>query len=87
MKAKDLALRFKEEPTLEMAKKIAFDMVMETKELADMRGVKSNSGIAAVLKQQNEKWQALTRLCPELNPNGFKSAIHQLVPVSAELLP
>jgi hypothetical protein len=39
------------------------------------------------LRELDDKWRAFTKLCPEVNPNGFKIALHVLVPLAKEIFP
>lgn len=81
MKAKDLALQYKSgEKTVT---EIFQMLVKETRELAH----KSDSALAAILRETEDKWKAFTRLCPDVDPNGFKRVLHTVIPSSKELLP
>jgi len=49
--------------------------------------VRSNHAMAAVIREMDDKWRAFARLCPSVAPDGFRTAIHRLVPVSKEVFP
>jgi len=87
MKAKEMAERFNASPTDDTLIKIAVDCVKETKVIAEARGVRSNHAMAAVIREMDDKWRAFARLCPSVAPDGFRTAIHRLVPVSKEVFP
>lgn len=57
-KATEYAAIFDADPTIETARKIAFNFLMEIKELADARKVKTDAGIVAIFREQDRKWQS-----------------------------
>ena len=86
MKAKEMAATFKADPTAKTASDLVYKVIIETKHLAEKRRISSDSALAAILKEADDKWRAFARQCPEINPDGFKMAIHQAVPTSKALL-
>ena len=86
MKAKEMAATFKADPTAKTASGLVYKVIMETKELAEKRKISSDSALAVILKEADDKWRAFARLCPEIHPDGFKLAIHKSVPASKVLL-
>jgi hypothetical protein len=87
MKAKEMEARFKANPVAQTCAGMCFEMIMETKALALKRGIQSNSALAAILREADDKWRAFARRCPEVNPGGFKAAVHKLLPSAVTLLP
>jgi hypothetical protein len=87
MKAKDMAARYNAAPTIDTLLSIIHDCIKETKTIADARRVKSNSGMAAVLREVDDKYRAFARQCSDVNPDGFKLSVHKVSPASKLLLP
>lgn len=88
MKAKELAARFREDHTEECIRKIVYDLIIETKELARQRGVKTDSAMKSVIREIDDKWKSFASMFPgELQPGGFKAVLHQVIPSSKELYP
>jgi UPF0288 family protein (methanogenesis marker protein 3) len=87
MKAKEMAEIYKKKPTVDTLARLAHDMVMESKTIAEQRHIKSDSALNSILRELDDKWRAFTKLCPEVNPNGFKIALHVLVPLAKEIFP
>ena len=74
-KATEYAAIFDADPTIETVRKIAFDFLMETKELADARKVKTDDGVLAVFREQDRKWQAFAGKAgggDAVRRNGFR---------------
>lgn len=85
MKAKELADQYKRgRMTLQ---EVCHNMIVETKTLAENRGVKTDAGLAAIIREMDDKWRAFARKVDGTNPDGFKLALHAVVPVSKELFP
>jgi len=80
MKAKELAARYKENPTQETVAHMAYDMVMEIKALHDARHSRSDASMMAVLREQNDKWKAVCRLCPGISVDAFRIVFHSMIP-------
>ena len=80
MKAKDYIEKYREQLNsgdIDAIKKSVVDMYIEfseeTAQIAEARGVKRNSALVAVLKEQNNKWNAVARAFPKIiAPDGFK---------------
>lgn len=90
MKAKDMVARYCATPEAEKLDtliSIIHDCIKETKTIADARGVKSNSGLTAVLREIDDKYRAFARQCDGVNPDGFKISLHKVIPLSSVLLP
>jgi hypothetical protein len=87
MKAKEMAAKFQANPIPETAAELLHACIMESKALVDQRKVKTDAGLLAVFRELDDKWKAFARLCPEVNPGGFKLALHRVIPVSKELWP
>lgn len=87
MKAKDYHARYLANKTEDELIDIATAMVLETKEIALKRSIKSDSAMAAILREQDDKWKAFVRLNPGINPSFFKIVLHKLIPVAVHLLP
>jgi hypothetical protein len=87
MKAADMAARYKAEPTTQTLGTLAEEAVMATKTMAEQRKISTDSALASILREQDEKWRAFARRCPDVNPEGFKIILHKLIPTSKHLLP
>jgi hypothetical protein len=90
MRAKEMAAKFKAEPTVDTLKNLIEVMVFEAKTMIDSRGVKTDSGLLAILKEQNQKYRAfINRVGPPhaatINPDGFKLSMHALIPITKQL--
>jgi len=75
MKAKALAQIYKESPSQKTLSKIILHMESEVTELINVRQIDSQEGMRQLNRQQEDKWQAFCRLCPEVNP-GLWSISH-----------
>ena len=70
----------------EQLTKLMVAFVREMKEIITERGVKTDRGAVAVIKEQNEKWNALCALFernlgrPVLKRNGFAAYIKTEIP-------
>ena len=82
MKAKEYAERYKANPTDKELMRVAFDLLMETKELAEQRHVSTNAGLFGVIDEIANKWRAFVRLVndPNLRTDGFELLIKQRFP-------
>jgi len=80
MKAKDYAQRFKDDPTDETLMEIAHDSFREVKEIGEMRHVQYDIGFLSILDEQDRKWRAFARMCPEINPLGFRTLVFKQFP-------
>lgn len=71
----------------EAINKLFMAFLHETKEIIAMRNVKTDKGAVAVIKEQNQKWNALCSIfekrsggmCP-LRHNGFMNAMKNEIP-------
>ena len=80
MKAKEYIAKYKEslesddyDSVKAAATKLVIEFSDEASELLKTRGVKRNSALVAVLKEQNDKWNAVARAFPDvLARDGFK---------------
>lgn len=76
----------------EIAKEIVIKMCDEAVELALTRHVKTDDGFMAILKEVNQKWNALIRVCEKkegfsyLRKDGFLLLVEDLVPACKRLL-
>jgi hypothetical protein len=87
MKAKDMAATFQANPDIETARKLIAACILETKTLAEARKIRSDSALRAIIQEVDDKWRAFARLCPEIQPDGFKKALHLNIPTSKEIFP
>ena len=88
-KATEYAAIFDADPTIETALKIAFDFVMETIELADMRKVNTDDGMIAIFREQDRKWQSFAGKAGGGNAvrrNGFRVLTTIELPFMADAL-
>ncbi len=77
-KAKDYAERYKASGNSpDTLKGIAFDMLLETKILAEQRRVRTNSALFAILDEICAKWRAFARLSgdEQIRPDGLDMLI------------
>jgi len=86
MKAKEMAKRFQESPTEDTLKRLLHDCIMESKDFISRRNVQADDALAGILRELDDKWRAFARLCPQVNPDGFKVGISKVAPVSKEML-
>jgi hypothetical protein len=86
MKAKEMADRYRAAPTTSTIKMLFHECVKEITTKSKARGAKSDSAVAAVVKEQDDKWKAFSRLCPEVNPGGFRRMLAILLPDTAKLM-
>jgi hypothetical protein len=87
MKAKDMAETFKANPTLDTVRDLVTDCILETKTIAEARKIQSDQALRAIIQEVDDKWRALARLCPEIKPDGFKTALHLNIPTSKDIFP
>lgn len=87
MKAKEYAERFKAQgSTIEAAGTVVFDMLMECKNLASLRHVRSDEGMVSILNEISDRWKAFVRqagpLCDgdAINPQGFEAIVERRMP-------
>ena len=93
MKAKDYIAKYRKEfesGDIERIKEAATDMYVEfsheSVNMSESRGVKRNSALVAVLKEQNNKWNAVVRAFPEiLAKDGFKLGWLEDMPILNEI--
>ena len=53
-------------------KEVFKNFVLEIKELRDMRNVSTDQGLMAIIKEQNNKWNALCNKCIYLKRDAIK---------------
>lgn len=90
MKAKDLATEYVSRlKNGEEDKDVLFGLFkqvfFEIEEIAKMRHAKRHDALAAIVREQHEKWQAFIRRLPAglaegMNPNGFLMLMRKLMP-------
>lgn len=83
LRAKDMAAFFDADPTPEALVKIACAMDVETSEILKARGIQKDASFLALLKEQDNKWQAFARRCPDVNPLAFRLVMQKLHPTTA----
>lgn len=62
MKAKDLVAKYSTQEWSEKLTSILMEMVDETCELIDRRGATTAPALAAIYREQNQKWKTCLRL-------------------------
>ena len=87
LKAKVVAAYFQKSPTAKRLREIAFAFHMEAAALMTSRNVKTERAMLSVFKEQDLKWKAFARVCPEVSPTGFQKVTHELVPETQMLWP
>lgn len=82
MKAKDYAAKYgsklmSNDPKQqeEAIQSLWSDMVNESIELARIRHLTAHSSMGAIIREQNEKWNAIARRVPCLKKDGFKETV------------
>lgn len=67
---------------------VCFCLHKECSELIDKRKAQTNSAIQAIIREQHEKWKAVTRRLPDLhlNKNFFKLYLQRAIPKLAGVL-
>lgn len=88
-KATEYAAIFDANPTTETARKIAFDFLMETKELAEARKVATDDGIVAIFREQDRKWVAFANRAGDgkaIKRNGFRLLVQIEFPFMVQAL-
>ncbi len=77
MKAKEYANLFKEEMSdFEYEKtvtKVLINFISEVEDIRALRNAHTDSSLIAIIKEQNNKWNALARMVSGLNQDGFKA--------------
>ena len=86
MKAKEYAEKYKSDPTLEKLAEIAMEFIFEIKKIAEVRHVKIDIGMIAILKEIIDKWHAFVRLTgdPRIKKEGLKNLILKEFPFLTE---
>lgn len=54
---------------------IMYEFVREMQDIAKVRNVQLDRGVIGILNEQEQKWKAFCRLCPDFLPEGFESII------------
>ena len=80
MKAKEYAAKYQADPSIENLRALTLEFIREGDALVKARNIKSDSQLLSILKEQNLKWQAFARLCPEISPTGYRDVTHKLHP-------
>lgn len=78
-----MAAFFNADPTPETLVKIACAMDAETSEILKSRGIQKDASFLSLLKEQDNKWQAFARRCPDVNPMAFRLVMQKLHPTTA----
>lgn len=87
LRAKVIAAYFNESPTIERLREIAIAFHQEAAALMKLRNVKTEGSMLAVLREQDLKWKAFARICPDVKPGAFQAVTHELVPETRALWP
>lgn len=74
MKAKELASRLGNWIDDGSLEDVMFELMKETRNLFENRKCKVDSAFIAVIREQNNKWQAVCRLVPTLPKDMFEKA-------------
>ena len=54
-------------------KDVLKDFILEIRELADIRNVSTDAGLLSIIKEQNNKWNALCNKCEYLTRDAIDS--------------
>lgn len=87
LRAKVVAAYFNESPTIERLRDIAIAFHQEAAALMKSRNVKTENAMLSVLREQDLKWKAFARLCPDVKPTAFQAVTHEFVPETRTLWP
>lgn len=87
MKSKEMAEEYKANPTQETLIGLLRKLITETSKIASARHVRTNSGMASILREQDDKWRSFTRKAGGDWFNAYKVGIHNLIPESKILFP
>lgn len=79
-KAKDYAKQFQDSPTTDTLAIILTAFLHEASELANTRKISSDSAAIAIFREQDNKWRALSRMCPSIPENLFEQYIKDDAP-------
>jgi hypothetical protein len=88
MKAKDYVEKYKVEMFSDNAERVTkaaseliFDLLKEVKTIMSIRNAKSNAALFSVLKEVNQKYNAICKTFPMLKRDGFKAVVNDLFPL------
>ncbi len=81
-KAKEYAEQYKANPTIQTLAEIVKEMVLEIREIYEMRHGKSDGALKAIFNEQEEKWRAFVRLVddPNIAQDGFRNFCQKYFP-------
>ena len=90
-KAKEYAQKYKANPTNQTLVEILKEMVIETKEIYNMRHARSDEALIAIFNEQDGKWRSFVSLTgdPSIRRDGLKEFCQKHFPeiyVTKELL-
>ncbi len=72
LKAKTMAQAYESEPTIETVASLMKAMQSETAHLIRTRGIKHDAALKPLFREQDDKWRALARRCPDLRPDAYR---------------
>ena len=80
MNSKEYAVIYKNNPCDETLMTIAEAFFREIKEIAEKRHIQYDIGFVSILDEQDRKWRAFARLCPEIKQDGFRRLVFKQFP-------
>lgn len=80
MKAKDYAIKYQTNPTIENLTGILIEFFKECFTLADSRRATTEAAQYAILNEQDQKWRAFARLVKGVKENGLEMVIKERHP-------
>jgi len=82
VKAKEYAARYRDNPTVDELRKIAFDFLMESKALIETRHAKRNEAIFSIFTELENKWRVFVSLSGDetIRPDGFERLVQKEFP-------
>lgn len=84
LRAKDMAAFYNANPTNTTMAEIVVELLEETSDMAKSRGIKTDSALFALFREQDNKWHACARRCPGVLPSLFQVATRKIFTELAE---
>ena len=72
MKAKEYAEKYKVDPTDQTIGKIAIEMLLEVKIIAESRHAQTSESLISILKEQINKWRAFAKIVEHIGENKVR---------------
>jgi membrane carboxypeptidase/penicillin-binding protein PbpC len=82
----ELAEVFNANPTVQEVAKLLYHTIVEANKMAEQLP-DNDPRKAEIFKEADQEWRDFTKLCPQVNAEAFKMALHQTLPATKALLP